>query len=353
MLTQLINVGGMSQTSAPIPIATQISGPQATLYVMNLSNQSYFLDFMNGNIAHIPPWWARPFCIPASVKWMQLTVAKSPIGMPNPPFAHVAVETYLLAEDVSRLTDTAINTQVSVQGNTSSNVTIAQTLQNDGNTTGTIIGEATPAGGITAFVLTNAGHMTLGDATANGGNLLINGVAQINALNAPGANPINLDPGFTTTVGKVVNNGANFSVVGAANIQLGAGNVAASVIDAFATGSTFLKGATGIIFQIPNGSTQATLDNGGILSTSGYKLNAGSASNYAMYVNGMSRINNFPVSGSGTFTVNHGLGGTPSYATIICDSGGSEQVGLNTFTSTTVTVTLGSNLHANGLALRY
>lgn len=421
MITQLIDVSNISAPWTSSPISTNISGPRATLYVMNVSNQTYFLDFGDGNVAHLPPYWARPFCLPSSIKWVTISIAKSPIGMPNPPFSHIAIETYLLGEDTSNLMNTPINAQVSVQGSTNVSLTTSQAIKQDAQPANTSLIEVTPVdAGASTWLADNEGNLTIksnnagvlsnllqliagagaivktgstGITTEAVGDLKVDGTTFTAAVQvfgtltlasgSPGivggaqmklgqaASADILDAGGTTTYLKgtnavaiqtpngtsvltFVNDGASGGSIRATNghLKLSTSTTDGDVMDAVPAGTTFLKGATGISLQVPNGSTQASLASSGVFTAVGFNLSGTNGNTYAMYTNGLSRISQF--SGTGSVTTNHNLGAIPSFAIAGCSAaGGSQTMGCTQGTSTQCTVVAGNSLAWTGLAVRF
>lgn len=147
MITRTIDLSGVVMPYSVPPLPTNVSGKSGTIYVINMSDICWSLYFGKdtsnfATAAHVPSWWARPFCIPSTVDALSFVSTQMPPGYVEPAFNHLAVETYLAGEDTSKLTDTPISIQ---QGPTSSKLTTAQQLQNDGNSIQQWI-EATPIG---------------------------------------------------------------------------------------------------------------------------------------------------------------------------------------------------------------
>jgi len=154
----------------------------------------------------------------------------------------------------------------------------------------------------------------------------LNGALQVNAASTLGDT--------TNKEGATVN--GPLTTTGAVNgMLIGEGELGLSslgdILDAFTvSGNTYLKAATEIHFQIPNGTEIFTIDSGGPqLQTGNMGFLAGSISR----IQGGKAVS---VNANSTITITHNLGATPSIVLVSCDSSGSTSTShTSNYTSTT------------------
>lgn len=144
---------------------------------------------------------------------------------------------------------------------------------------------------------------------------------------------------------------SNASIRSTGHMQLSTSTTDGDVFDAIPAGSTYIKGNTGINFQVPNGTDIGNFSNIGVFTAVGFKLSGTDGHNYQLYAGSLSRLSTF--SGTGSTTVNHNLGNTPTYVTVVCNASGGSQTQGVTFTSTQATIVSGAGLSWVGLAVRF
>jgi hypothetical protein len=196
------------------------------------------------------------------------------------------------------------------------------------------------------LAVTGASTFT-GDVTCNGGG---NGLSVKNKTSLDNGlittdSAGNLVVAGSLTAGSIVGNLAAVTLLGGANLPAGRLGVAADGDRLDANGTTsFLKGASSISFQVPNGTSRASVDSGGINLLSG---------NISLLTGSISRVSKFTGTGSGTF--NHGLGTTPDIILCNpCSAGSSSQtIGFAGLTSSQCTVTTGAGLAWQALAIKF
>jgi hypothetical protein len=399
MITQLIDVSGITADYVSPQIPTKISGSRATIYVMNMSNVTYYLDFKDGNIAHVPAWWARPFCVPSSVKWMELSVAAFPVGMPNPPFSHVAIETYLLNEDTSKLQDTSITAQVSVQGNTSVTTTISNEVSQIGFAPGTTVIEVKPSDALSdTYFGDNEGNLTI-----NGNNAgTLTTLLQLIAGASPGVKlaaaavltevlgPLQVDSDAFIEGNLLLNNGKSiqgFDNTGTIRSLLTPSNTNKTLLGSMGSDIEFRDKLGNLLwsFNVSNGvllcnaatvhiqnTTGNDIVSGGVNThlnspSGGTTLQVGGVDILGVVSNGINCNQLLNLSGSGswravsTFTgttisgtsaFNHGLGTTPDAVWVWYNGVGSATFGTSSYTSTQVSVTAAGSFPFRGVAIK-
>lgn len=112
-----------------------------------------------------------------------------------------------------------------------------------------------------------------------------------------------------TVIFRMANDGSIHSV---GDISLGNNGTSKNVLDAIANGNTYLKSSQGVNFQVPNGTSVASADGGGLHVLVG-KLN--------LLVGALSRISTFSgTSVSGTVSIAHNLGTTPDICIVMMRS---------------------------------
>lgn len=241
-------------------------------------------------------------------------------------------------------------------------VTSVTNLINDGNAAGTQIIEATPSGDSSSAVsVLNDGTLVLGNSTHKGsiscsngaftvdasGNVVVGSGAKITTpeVDSPAATDLVLNvPTGHTLLYKVngvqkaqFDGNGSYIAAGGGILWNGFLGVSANGDRMDATGTnTYLKAANSILFQVPNGTSIASVDSTGINLLSGsINLLAGTISK----INGGDNI----ACGSGT-TINHGLGTTPQMvvATPNISQPGSATVGVSNLGATTFRATVGA-----------
>lgn len=165
MITNTIDLSNVTMPYTTGNVPTNVSGQKGMIYVINMSDICFNLNFggtaQNG---HIPSWWARPFCVASTTAALNFTSVLMPAGYQEPIGNHLAIETYLAGEDTSHLRDTPISIS---QGPT--NVTTASVLANNGNTAPTLVASTQVAGDPNQTMnLYNNGQLFLGDNMFSG-----------------------------------------------------------------------------------------------------------------------------------------------------------------------------------------
>lgn len=275
---------------------------QGSLVFWNESNNSLILTFQDGSRSYLPAWYHKHKCGPTGnvdIKWDIHAVLTSS----NPPTSEIIVEAYGHGESFPA--DGPLVRQANGSTITSSMTTLT-TLINDGAAPGSTIMESTPGTfPQSSVLLTNNGQLTLGDTTNQNGNVQVNGTETISGP---------LTAQNNVTVGGI--------------FKISAGRIGKAtdgdIIDANGT-STFLKGATSVIVQAPNGTTDVTVANTGVTINNGTLTLGGQR---------ITQIKGFV--GANTSTVTHGMGATPGF--VVVTPNASSTCWVTNITSTTFTV---------------
>ncbi len=388
---------------------SELSNGIGTFILWNESNWTLDITMPNGDTDIAPAWTAsifEPKGPQGQVTWMQ----DSQLDQVNPPQSKVWVVAYQQSDNIAGTFPVALVRQTSV-GNvvTTSGGNVAN-LINDGNIASTQFIESTVSGdgGGSAVSVTVAGVVAIG-TTANKGSITLKGPLSTDgatfttdgsgnlaatsynktgitttsvAANAGTYNAIDMTP-TTNNVGMVFYGRDNtgtpqiaasvtptalnyeiYALVATGDITSGGtlhntntithtGNNSLAAVTPGTV--TRIANATQVALQVPGGSTVLSVVSNAIncsqpVACGQFNL-TGSSGNYRLYTNSLSRWSDF--SGTGSVTVNHNLGATPSFAWCWCDAAASSQTMGNTQTSTQVTVTAGAWLHWHGCAVRY
>lgn len=351
-------------------IQTGLVNRCAVLFLINESPMGLVLTFADGSQAVLPPFWARAYKMPVAggpVDWTQqynLPISSSPLAV-------VQGEGYEPNEvDMSQLAQGPLNRQSNIGNSIPVSTTVSQVI-NDNNPANTQVVEATQSGAVGSnVIIENDGSVTIKDGTTTltnliqlvalastaiilgatgrdtqvSGNLLFNGKLGISAagdtldgVTVPTQLNIKSTGGDivlyqgSTEIGRITNAG---------NLRIAGGKIGVSsdgdVIDASGAADTYIKTRTAggnINFQVPNGSTRASIGSGGITLPSGNHIQWGSGDTLGV-------THTFTGTGSGTY--NHGCPGTPFIVMPVCSIAGSMTVGYDSANATQVHITCGA-----------
>jgi hypothetical protein len=271
--------------------------------------------FDNGE--SIPPGvW--PVSVPTQTVSTTVTASTTLVNTGNPPLTNVIT---IQPSDASGNTFVADN---------SGNVTI--TSDNAGVLVQLLklIAGASPSVtiGSASITTTIAGTTAVGVLTIGGGATFTGGDLTLGTHNIVSANNINTTNVLSNSYEDASGNGA---------MVITAGSV------------TRIQNATQVAFQVPGGTTVASVNSTGMSSNS-YSL-TGSSGTYGMNTNGMSRISTGTYASSNiAHATNHNLGATPSLVIITGgSSAGTATGGADTYTATQFTSVEG----ANGVTMRF
>lgn len=339
--------------------STSFAAPQSSangaLVFWNESNNSLELTFGDGATMYLPAWYHRHKCGATgnvNVTWgIHATLSSA-----SPPVSEVLVEAYDAGEKFPA--DGPLVRQTNIGNDVNTNVTSTNGIDNEGNPVGTSIIKSIVSGDAsTAISWTNDAILINGDAAHPGTVSLDNGTITTDGSGNLAAKQITSGAivaqstlavtGASTLTGAVIaTNAANTiaasSLQGGANLPLGQLGVsgAGDILDASGN-AVYLKAASSIHLQIPNGTDVAILDNSGTLTLT----------KVAFHTGGIKDLNQGTISASGT--VNHGLSGSPSAVLMTPSSGSSTWTfGASSYTSTQFTATLNSALTTRWVAYR-
>lgn len=185
-----------------------------------------------------------------------------------------------------------------VTGNvTAGTFTTAGNVSATGNVTGgtlTSTGNVAATGNITGATLTSNGNITAAsNATVTGttttASIILTGATNKPQIYSDSSGNTNIDVPSGTNVYRLDNAGSIIAMSGKA-IGLGNNGTSRNILDTIVSGGTFLKGATSINFQVPTGSTQASITSAnlsvvGTLSLAGstVSFNGNTSGNGIMY----------------------------------------------------------------------
>jgi hypothetical protein len=387
---------------------SELSNGIGTFILWNESNWTLDITMPNGDTDIAPAWTASIFA-PTGPQGQVTWTQDAQLDQVMPPQSKVWVIAYQTSENIAGTFPLALVRQTSVGNVVTTSGGNVTNLINDGNISNTQIIESTVVSdtgsavsvtnnGIVAIGTTaNPGSITLkGPISTDNGTLVSNGSGTLTAVavktntakasdgsswasvtagsatRIQNASQVVLQVPGGTTVLATNSTGVNVTgTLGATgDITSGGtlhttGTITDSADNSWASvtaGSvTRIQNATQVVLQVPGGTTVLSATSTGVNVTgthassgtntaSAYLLAAGSG-NYGLYTNSLSRWSDF--SGTGSVTVNHNLGATPSFAWCWCNASASSQTMGNTQTSTQVTVTAGAGLAWHGCAVRY
>lgn len=218
---------------------------------------------------------------------IQINVEATMAGSGQAPLNLIGVVSYGV-EDPDRPDGVISYGFLSAISNGTTVMAVASKVINDGNATNTPVVEATPgANGSSSVLLTNDGKLTLGDSINQNGNIQVNGTVAVSGVMNPQNNLV--------VGGSITSQGDHIIVTGKI------GKVASGdIIDAGGL-DTFIKGTNSVRLQAPNGTTDATLTNTGLV------INNGTLTLNGQRITAVKGFN-----GSSTSTITHGMGGTPN-----------------------------------------
>lgn len=360
-------------------IQTGLVNRCAVLFLINESPMGLVLTFADGSQAVLPPFWARAYKMPVPggpVDWQQqynLPISSSPLFT-------VQGEGYEPNEvDMSQLAQGPLNRQSNIGNSIPVSTTVSQVV-NDNNPANTVVVEATQAGAIGSnVIIENDGTVTIKDGTttltnliqlvalastaiilgASGrdtqvaGNLLFNGKLGISAAGdtLDGVTvPTQLN--IKSTGGDIVlfqNSTEIGRITNAGNLRIKGGQIGVSsdgdVIDASGAADTYIKTRTGggnINFQVPNGSTRASIGSGGLTFPSGAHIQWGSGDTLGV---------THTFTGAATGTYSHGCPSAPFIVLPMQQTAGSQTMGYDSVTATQVHITSAAGASFKALCL--
>ena len=329
-------------------------GNQGKMLVYNESNISLKLTFSNSYTTYVPAWTAMLYCInglPSPVvTWSQYSVLTSG----GAPISQVVIEGFDPNESVPGTYPAALVRQANI-GNSLNVSTSTTSIVNDNNAPATAIIESTPNDAASStWKADNSGNLTVKGDNAGTLTTLIQLIAGASPAVQLAAAAI-----LTTVLGNLRVNGTstldngNIITDGSGNIlfagKLGVSS-AGNVLDASGSVDTYLKtrnAGGNINFQVPNGTTIASVGSGGITLQSGNHIQWGSGD--TLGATHMVTVN-YTAGGAGQ-AFNHGLSGTPFMVLPVYNGAGSATVGVTNITSTQFTLTAGANASYKCLCL--
>lgn len=390
-MSQVLNTfDPLTYSSNNIPINTTHACCKLKMY--NNSTCNIKLTFPgSGDTDMLHAKEANVFTVKVPTKYVEWEITSQIKSDPNEiPISEVSMVVYNPNEQVPGTYPITITHQTNIGnvGGVKSTVSGTNSLTNDGNPSGTTILESTVAGqagssitltndGLYALSVLVAGTLIQAIKTNNSGSLLQLGAASklVEVLGA-----LQVDGVSTLDNGNITTDGAGNIIIKGAKIGKSA---AGDVLDASGV-DTYVKSGGSFYFQSPNGTSVVQIDNQGAvyIHTAGgtakigstaagllnfdvngvraAQINAGgidvttstpnSITTKNLTLNNNGQINLIAgslarltiVSGTGTGTVNHGLGGMPRVCIPITSSGSSTQTIGATWNSTQVTVTTGN-----------
>lgn len=343
--------------------------PCGFLFLINESPAGLRLQFADGAVSVLPPWFARAYRLPvagAPVAWNTLYTLQAT----SSPASTVYGESYEPGEIEfsSLLAQVGPLVRQMNMGNTAPVSANVDSINNTGNAAGTGVVSAQATGSTQPnIVINNDGTVTIGQYVGG----VFTKLFQIIPNNTPALKLGDPAVGWTDVIGGLAVYGdlwinANCYLSASNKIMQLAGDLliqrgklgaqsSGDIIDASGNNTWVKSRGTGnIIFQVPNGTSIGEFNSGGLdlrvygkqISASGYNFSTGSLARIAK------QTANLP---AGTSVYTHNLGWVPDYTIITAtvSGGGSATVGWSDPTATAITVTVGASMHYDLLFLKF
>lgn len=292
----------------------QVVNPCGRLVLYNESSVGILLIFPSGDTGILPPYFYKSYWIakPGIVKWQRIFTLYS-AGSTNHSVQGVSYESAELKNHT--FGEGPLNRQTNI-GNSVPIGSSVDSVVNDGNPANTTVVEATQSGSSGSnVVITNSGTVTIAEFISSIYTKLLQiipgDIAPVR-LGASGRNTQVLGDftifgdGYTGRLfiyDHVTFPDTDGYITGEFGLKLGINSTLGNILDAQASGNTYLKAQNNIIAQTPNGTDIASFNSSGINLLAG-KLN--------LLTGAISRVSKFTAAVTTTPTAfAHGLGDTP------------------------------------------
>lgn len=343
--------------------------PCGFLFLINESPAGLRLQFADGAVSVLPPWFARAYRLPvagAPVAWNTLYTLQAT----SSPASTVYGESYEPGEIEysSLLAQVGPLVRQMNMGNTAPVSANVDSINNTGNAAGTGVVSAQATGSTQPnIVINNDGSVSVGQYVGG----VFTTLFQVIPNNVPALRLGAPSVGWTDVIGGLAVYGdlwinANCYLSASNKIMQLAGDLilqqgklgmqsSGDIIDA-SVDHTWLKsrGTGHIIFQVPNGASIAEVNAGGIdlrayakdIAVRQINLTSGALARISK------QTANLP---GGTSVYTHNLGWVPDYTIITAtvSGGGSATVGWSNPNTTQITVTVGAGMHYDLLFLKF
>lgn len=324
------------------------------IYLFNESAIGIQLNFQDGSVQSLPPYYFRSYKVsrPGPVEWKELYSIQ---GIAS-PLSVVIGESYESSEakDIT-FTEGPLNRQTNIANPIPiETTTTVASVANNNNPSGLVFLESTVQGDTNSAVsITNDAQIQFGSALYHAVLSVLGTMGITGVLTAAAG----VDTGLIGHSGAIniqvaAQQSAQFSPGGIDTFILGGGaELIATLLqlkNASGTAQFAADSSGNINIDHPIGTRIAQFNSGGLdLKSSGSIVATASVQ---LPTGNITRLSIF--SGTGTNTYTHGLGAAPDIVLPICSVVGSETLGYDTPTSTTVHITNPTGLAFRALAFK-